>query len=131
MAETGQLHDWNDMEGKTVRVVIQTPTGRYGCNADVVIVFDDNTWAALRAMPDGSESAYLELNSRYGFCGHLGATDFLHPEELLTAGLVNEAQRDYLLAKEATEENARKAKRRDQLLAEAEKLAREIDGNAA
>lgn len=121
---SARITDWHAMEGKTIRRVEYSPCGKYGCLVNAVIVFEDDTWAALCAEPDGYENATLSL---YGGAPYFsGIADILHPEELYSARMVTDAQRDYLLGQMADAERAQKAKRLAELQAEAAKLQEEI-----
>lgn len=127
---SGRLTDWSDTEGKTIRAVVQHPRGRRGDSLDAVIVFDDDSWIGLCAMPDGSEMAHLDIGSPFNWDATYSASEYLHPDELLAAGLVNSAQRDFLLAQQAEELRAEKATKLASLRAEAEKLELEIRDSA-
>ena len=120
---------WHEMEGKTVRAVIECPAGRKARDVAAVVIFEDDCWATLVATNNGScddEGASLELTQGYYGGQDKPLTDYLHPNELLQARMVNHAQYEYLLGRLADAEKADKASRRAFLLAEAEKLAHDL-----
>lgn len=120
---------WHEMEGKTVRAVIELPAGRKAHDVAAVIVFDDDCWATLIATSNGTcadDGATLDLTQGYYGGPEKPLTEYLHPNELLSARMVNRGQYEYLLQQLADAEKADKAARRDRLLAEAEKLAHEL-----
>ena len=120
---------WHEMEGKTVRAVIELPAGRKARDVAALIVFEDDCWATLIATSNGTcddDGASLELTQGYYGGPDKPLTDYLHPNELLQARMVNQGQYEYLLQQLADAEKADKAARRVRLLAEAEKLAHEL-----
>ena len=117
---------WHEMEGKTVRCVIEWPAGRHAHGVAAVIVFEDDCWATLIATSNGTcddDGASLELTQGYYGAPAKTLVDYLHPNEMLDARMVNQGQYEYLLQRMGETEKAEKAARRARLLAEAEKLA--------
>lgn len=121
-APSGRLTYMSELEGKTIRKVIECPCGLMGHIADVVIVCDDDTWLPLVAEPDGSDNATLEVLSHYGYRRNVGITDILHPRECFEAGLVNQAQYELLERKMGEQRAADNAAKAARLRAEAAKL---------
>lgn len=126
-APHGRLLHFGDLEGKTVRKVIECPCGLRGDLADVVIVCDDNTWLPLCATPDGSEHATIDVVSPYGYRRDIGIADILHPRELLDAELVNVEQYNLLERRLEEKKAADNAARAARLRAEAAKLDGQAD----
>ena len=120
---------WHEMEGKTIRAVIELPAGSKARDVAAVVVFEDDCWATLIATSNGTcddDGASLELTQGYYGGAEKPLTDYLHPNEMLQARMVNQGQYAYLLQQLADSEKAEKAARRIRLLAEAEKLAHEL-----
>lgn len=107
-----RITDWSDMEGRTIRKAFDRPCGR--ASADVVLVFDDESWCAIGAEDYGEELS-CELIRGPG-----PISDYLAPLEIFSAGLINHAQCKFL---QEQQEEMRKARR----LAEAAELRRQAD----
>ena len=109
----GRVTNFSDWAEKTVRCVIERPSGPRSHAVAAVVIFEDDTWSTLVSHGAGAcdDDAYLDL----GGCGGLRITDFLSAQDLLRAGMVNQAQFEYLKSQED-------AARKSDLLKQAERL---------
>jgi hypothetical protein len=122
-ADKTRVLDWHEMEGKTIRYVCDSPSGKEGSAASAVLVFDDFTWAAI-VMDGSGEDASISLDDWYS--RKLGAADIMSPMELWQAGLVNDTQRDYLAQKTTDMKRVQAQEKADVL----RKLAQQIEDAA-
>lgn len=120
--ESKRITKWEGMEGKTVRKVIDRPSGRRSNGLEAVIVFNDDSWLTLFAESNGScaeDGASIDL---YDSSRSVNLGDYLSPDELLEARVINIKQCEAMIAKEVEERKAEKAKRAARLRAEADAL---------
>lgn len=80
-----QRSDFSDLEGQTIRSVIESPCGTGAGNIRAVLVFDDNSWCAITAETD-DDHAYAYLSN------HDDITIICTPKELVDSGLINSSQ---------------------------------------
>lgn len=107
-----RITSWHQMEGKTIRRIIDGPCGDKSSGVEAVLVFDDQSWAAVCC---SDEDVIIEISSWRA----KQITDVLSPAELLAADLINMAQYD-LLVEQANQ------RKREQLEQQAERLRRQI-----
>lgn len=108
----GRLTEFADWAEKTVRCIIERPSGLRGHTVSAVVIFEDDTWSTLIAHSSGvcEDDVYLDLG-----IGGYRITDYLSAQDLLQAGMVNHAQFERLKSLED-------ANRKNDLLKQAEKL---------
>lgn len=114
----GLIKNLADWQGKTIRAVIEHPSGVRGHAVSAVVVFEDDTWSGLVA--DGGscdDEAYLALLG-----GARPITDYLSAKDLMAARMVNQAQHEHLLAQEESRRQADLRNRAESLRAEGERL---------
>lgn len=125
MADTRDawLHTWHAAIGKTIRAAVQHPTGEFGRDAQVALIFEDDTYMLLQAAPDGSEAAYVDIVSPWFYQNATRTiVDYLSPQELLESGMVNMGQYEHLLEQQEAREQAKKEAKRQRLLQEIARL---------
>jgi hypothetical protein len=111
----GRITDFSEWQEKTIRCVISNPSGPRGYSVSAVVVFEDDTWSTLIAQGAGAceDEAHITLGS--DSLNPARITDYLSAQDLLQAGMVNQAQFEHLRAIED-------AKRKEHLLRQAERL---------
>jgi hypothetical protein len=123
--QTGsRVFDWGDLEEKTIQAIIDCPAGRRGLDLDSIIICTDGTWLTISAQSDGcgEDSAHIYLGTQRFDREPDALSDFLSPNQLLRAGLVNEAQYRFLENRAAEQKKKDNADRAARLRAEAAKL---------
>lgn len=123
----GRVTGFADWAEKTVRCVIERPSGLRGHTVSAVVVFDDDTWSTLVAHGSGAceDDAYLDLG-----VGWHPITDYLSAQDLLQARMVNHAQFEHLKSLEDANRKNDLLKQAERLRAQAEKAladARKIE----
>lgn len=106
--------------GKTIRTVFDPPEGSAGREFTQVVVFGDHSWAGIVAENDGDDRTDVDLSRHVR--RDLAADDitqYLTPEQLLDAHLVNRAQYDLLIERE-------RARKREEAEKEAERLRQQL-----
>ncbi|MHB0927757.1 MAG: hypothetical protein ACYC3W_02380 [Candidatus Nanopelagicales bacterium] len=129
-ARFGQIIEFADWAEKSVRCVIERPSGPRAYTVSAVVVFDDDSWSTLIAHGASAceDDAYLDL----GHGGHR-ITDYLSAQDLLQAGMVNHAQFEHLKSLEESSRKADLMKQAERLRAQAEKAladAQKIEATA-
>ena len=126
-----QFAEWSE---RTIRCVIENPTGPRSDAADAVVVFDDDCWSLLSAENYGGDDAGLSLTFSVGENGRSHITDCLSANDLLRASMVNQAQYEHLkkqedarLAEDRQKKAARLLKEAERLTQEAQKLAEQAE----
>lgn len=116
-----QFSDFIQLVGHTIKAVFDPPTGGQR-SADLVVVTETGCWIAAEAATDGcgEDSAYLNVKS-----SHIGVgviSDYCSASELLSAGVISQAEHD-LLAKQEADRKAMAAQlRAERLRAELKRL---------
>ena len=105
------LRDADDMKGRNVRHVFDSGLK----SGDMLILFSDGAFIVFDAEPDDG-SAYITVNGGYGRTGKLA--DYLFPRDLLTAGLITQAEYDQIKREEAQKEADRARQRLERARAE-------------
>lgn len=117
-----RLTNWHEMAVIAVRAMIEHSCGVRGEDANIVFVFEDNSWATALAIPDGGESARIQIRRAFGSDSKLGIEHYLHTSEILDARLITSDQRVLLDDQVASAEHAAKLARLAALRAEADLL---------
>lgn len=114
----GRVTEFADWAERTVRCVIERPSGLRGYTVSAVVVFDDDTWSTLIAHSAGGceDDAYLDLG-----VGGNRITDYLSAQDLLQAGMVNHAQFEHLKSLEDVYRKNDLLKQAERLRAQAQK----------
>lgn len=122
-----QIRDWDELVGHTIKAVIESPLGKR--NVSAVIITETGCWMAIDA--DGGslhdEKPYALIDPPYHGGGDIPLDQYLSANDLLRAGLINQAT--YQLLKEKEDQEAAAAKK-----AKAERLRKqlqELEGGAA
>ena len=110
-----------DLEGKAVRAVIEYPAGRHGAAYDLMVVTGGGEWLTLCA----SCGCGGEVHLSWGYHNGHTPANILHPQEMLEAGLVDQAGYEALETAEAAREEAERKQRIASLQAELDRLNRE------
>jgi hypothetical protein len=115
----GRVTDFARWAEKTVRCVIERPSGSRGFTVSAVVIFEDDTWSTLIAHGASAceEDAYLDLGSNIN---PVRITDYLSAQDLLLAEMVNHAQFEHLKRQED-------ANRKNDLLKQAQRLRAQAD----
>lgn len=87
-----KISDWDDMEGKAIRCVVDRPKGEHGHRGHAVIVFEDNSFAVINGERDDDETI---VTLRAWGCNNI--SEILSPQQLLDAGLITIAQLQLLV----------------------------------
>ncbi len=89
-----RLDTWTELEGKTIRRVIERPCNIDGRELDAILILEDGQWCGLKAEADGFDDAYISLGSPLE--GYSDLTTYLDASELLEMGLINSAQAELI-----------------------------------
>lgn len=92
-----RVKDWGAMEGKTIVRAFVAPQGERAERADVVLVFSDQTWAAVLAT--GCEDAEVQVDAYPA--RDLAIDELLSTDQLYLAGLVNATQKAFIEQRKA------------------------------
>jgi len=126
ITKAGGLIDWQDLAGKTIARVEDSPAGRYGASIDAVLMFDDGTWCAIghEARGCGMEDGVDVGPGVGGVRSDDSICDYLTARQMFACGWISKALHDEIAAREqarAAEEKQRKADQLRKQLAELEK----------
>jgi hypothetical protein len=88
---------------------------------EALIVTETGCWLVLAAGGD-ADSFYISVEHGRSWCGPDAISDYASADQMLHAGLITRAQRDYLRTEEQRREDERNAKRAAALRAELARL---------
>lgn len=117
LPEGVQLTCFEDLVGHTIKAVVESPNGKWSMDGGVLLVTETNCWAAIEP---GEEC--VKMHRRFG-CSNTLLSDYLSPLDMKTAGLVTEAQYQFLREKEVAsmrEKDRKEAERLRTMAAELE-----------
>jgi hypothetical protein len=111
-----RLVSWHELEGKTIRCVMEAQ----GDTANRVIVTEDDCWAVLEVNGDEHSGFDIEVEGEYGWHAKQQITEYLSPQDLFEARLVNQGQMEWLLEQKKRAIESKREARAAALRAEAE-----------
>lgn len=110
LPQNARLDDPEDLIGHKVVAVVEDCAGRLARGGELLIVTETGCWIVLAPKGDGDEMLIMTERGRH-WAGAESITDYASADQMLSAGLITQAQRDYLRAEEKKREDAQKAKR--------------------
>ena len=109
LPQNARLDDPEALIGHKVVAVVEDCAGRLARGGELLIVTETGCWIVLAPKGDGGELLIMTERGR-GWPAE-SISDYASADQMLRAGLITQAQRDYLRAEEKKREDARKAKR--------------------
>lgn len=123
-----------ELVGHTIKAVVESPCGKHTEPGSMVLVTETGCWAVITIRGYSLEEAYCSLDQKQQTGGYRGEPvrsltihDFLSAAELLSEGIIGDAEHKLLREKELVAERAEK-------IAKAERMRKELielEGGAA
>ena len=111
-----KLTEHEDLVGETVRYVMN---GKGGC---LVMVFESDCWAIV-IVNNGNDDSSAEIEAGWHYLRNDDIKNYLEPDELVDAGLLTPAQRDFLVAENNRKKAEKLRKQAEKLLAQANEIS--------
>lgn len=121
LPENTRLQCLEDLVGHTIAAIIDDCAGPDAQGGEILFVTETGCWIVIEPQGD-EENPYILIRRSRSFPDAETVADYASADQLLQAGLITQAQRDYLRAEEERTEAARKARRAAALRAELERL---------
>lgn len=120
------LTNFVDLVGHTFKAAIESPCGKHAEPGSLVLITETGCWAVLTIRGYSLEDAYFSLDQKQQTGGYRGEPvrnltihDFLSANELLSEGIISDAEYKLLRDKELAAERAEK-------IAKAERIRKEL-----
>lgn len=121
LPENTRLDYLEDLAGHTIAAIIDDGAGPKADGGEILFVTETGCWIVLEPRGD-DENPYIAVRHARQTPDAETVADYASANQLLQAGLISQAQRDYLRAEEERTEAARNARRAAALRAELERL---------
>jgi hypothetical protein len=121
LPENVRLGSLDGLIGHKIIATIDDCAGVKARGGEALIVTETGCWLVLAAGGD-ADSFYISVEHGRSWCGPDAISDYASADQMLHAGLITRAQRDYLRTEEQRREDERNAKRAAALRAELARL---------
>lgn len=121
LPENTRLEFLEDLIGHTIAAIIDDCAGQEALGGEILFATETGCWIVIEPRGD-DENPYIAVRHARQTPDTEAVADYASADQLLQAGLITQAQRDYLRAEEERTEAARKARRAAALREELERL---------